>query len=81
MPVQPRACRRSRVTPCAAERKAANWKANNGRDRKDLYTDAWDGSEFKGSKVNILTVILAISVLVPLGLVIFAVQSYGTLWG
>ena len=23
-------------------------KANNGKDRKDLYTDNWDGAEYKG---------------------------------
>ena len=65
----------------AAERRAANWAANNGRERKDLYTDKWDGAEYKGSPVNILTVILAISVLVPLAGIIFATQTYGTLWG
>ena len=23
-------------------------KANNGKERKDLYTDNWDGAEYKG---------------------------------
>lgn len=62
-------------------RKATNELANNGRERKDLYTDNWDGSEYKGSNVNILTIILAVSVAVPaLGLV-FAYATFGTLWG
>ena len=30
---------------CAEYRRAANLAANNGKERKDLYTDNWDGSE------------------------------------
>lgn len=29
----------------AEYRRAANMAANNGKERKDLYTDNWDGSE------------------------------------
>lgn len=67
---------------CTSEyRRQANRAANNGRERKDLYTDNWDGSEYKGSSVNVLTVIGAISILAPLIGLIFALQTYGTLWG
>uniref|UniRef100_A0A7R9T639 Uncharacterized protein n=1 Tax=Ostreococcus sp. 'lucimarinus' TaxID=242159 RepID=A0A7R9T639_9CHLO len=62
-------------------RQFANRRANNGKDRKDLYTDNWDGSEYKGSSFNILSLVAALFVLVPLGLLIFAYTSYGTLWG
>lgn len=66
---------------CAAQRRAANLEANNGKDRKDLYTDNWDGSEYKGSPVNILSIILVVSVLTPLAGIIFAYFTYGKLWG
>ncbi|KAF8058884.1 hypothetical protein HT031_005452 [Scenedesmus sp. PABB004] len=64
-----------------AYRKEANRLANNGRERKDLYTEAWDGSEWKGGNVNVLTVIAAISVLVPLLGLAFAFFTFGELWG
>lgn len=35
-------------------RRAANRAANNGLERKDLYTDAWAGSEYRGSNNNIV---------------------------
>jgi hypothetical protein len=31
-----------------ADWRAANSRANNGRERKDLYTDNWDGDVYKG---------------------------------
>ncbi|KAI8114137.1 hypothetical protein M9434_002263 [Picochlorum sp. BPE23] len=62
-------------------RREANRKANNGRDREDLYTDNWDGDVYKGNRVNILSVLVAISVLAPLIGIIFALNTYGTLWG
>lgn len=63
-------------------RRAANKAAfKSGRDRDDLYTDAWDGSEWKGSNVNILTVLIAISVAVPVAGIAFAFWSYGRYWG
>lgn len=31
-----------------AKYKAANEAANNGKERKDLYSDAWDGDVYKG---------------------------------
>jgi hypothetical protein len=40
----------------AAYRRAANEAANNGKERKDLYTENWDGSEWKGKGFNILQV-------------------------
>ena len=67
--------------PFLARRKQANWEANNGKERKDLYTDNWDGSEYKGSGFNILTLLIALSVLVPAAGLAFAYWSYGTLWG
>ena len=45
------------------------------------YTDKWDGDQFKGSPVNELTVILAVSVLTPLAGLAFAYFTFGTLWG
>ena len=42
---------------CIVRRREANLKANKGkRDREDLYTDNWDGSVWKGSKLNALAV-------------------------
>ena len=35
-------------------RREANRAANNGLERKDLYTDAWAGSEYRGSSNNIV---------------------------
>ena len=58
---------------------AARYKKR--KDRPDLYTNKWDGSEYKGSPFNVLNVILAVSVLVPLLGIGFALWSYGTLWG
>ena len=62
-------------------RREANRIANNGRERKDLYTDNWDGDQYKGSSFNILTVLAVISVLVPVLGLVFAYQTYGVLWG
>jgi hypothetical protein len=70
-----------RHSACAARRRKANLVANKGKDRKDLYTDNWDGSEYKGSKLNVLSVILIVSILTPLFGIIFAYLSYGRLWG
>lgn len=63
-------------------RRAANKAAfKAGKDRADLYTDAWDGSEWKGGRVNILSVLILISVAVPLAGIAFAFWSYGRYWG
>jgi len=43
--------------------------------------DNWDGSEYKGSRWNILTVLGLLFVLVPVAGLAFAYQSYGVLWG
>lgn len=59
----------------------ANRKANGGREREDLYTDNWDGDVYKGNPVNVLSVILAVSIIAPLVGLVFALQTYGTLWG
>lgn len=59
----------------------ANREANNGREREDLYTDNWDGDVYKGGKVNILSVLIAVSILAPIAGLVFALQTYGTLWG
>jgi len=60
---------------------AADASKRQKRDREDLYTDAWDGSEWKGSQFNVLNVILVVSVLVPLLGLAFAYWSFGKLWG
>ena len=39
---------RAAAAAAAEYRRAANLAANNGKERKDLYTDNWDGSEYKG---------------------------------
>jgi hypothetical protein len=62
-------------------RRKANFEANNGKERKDLYTDNWDGDSYKGSQINVLTVLAAVTVLAPLIGLYFAFQSYGVLWG
>ncbi|MEW5314540.1 MAG: hypothetical protein WDW38_006029 [Sanguina aurantia] len=62
-------------------KKQANLIANNGQERKDLYTDNWDGGEYKGSSINILTVLIALSIGVPIAGIIFAFKTYGILWG
>ena len=65
----------------AEKRREANLKANNGRDRKDLYTDNWDGSEYKGNPVNVLSIIVVVSILTPLAGLAFAYATYGKIWG
>ena len=102
-------------------RREANRAANNGLERKDLYTDAWAGSEYRGSGNNIvrgfflasfssfldpkapflahstrpqrekkkrktknekqLTWLIVASVAAPTLGLLFAWQTYGTLWG
>ncbi|KAK9805148.1 hypothetical protein WJX72_001994 [[Myrmecia] bisecta] len=62
-------------------RRKANLEANNGRERKDLYTDAWDGDKYKGSRFNILTLLALLFVLTPVAGLAFAYFTYGTLWG
>ncbi|KAG2444523.1 hypothetical protein HXX76_001270 [Chlamydomonas incerta] len=62
-------------------RKEANRAANNGKERKDLYTDNWDGSEYKGSPFNILTLVGALFILTPVLGLWFAYATYGELWG
>jgi len=61
-----------------ARRRAVNDVAY--RDRR-LNSDAWEGSEYKGSKVNILTLLVALFVLVPVLGLGFAYNTYGVLWG
>lgn len=70
-----------RTPELAEERRKANWEANNGLERKDLYTDNWDGDKYKGGAVNILSVIVVVSVLTPLAGLAFAYLTYGRLWG
>ena len=74
--------RHSSAARLSAEfRRQANLAANNGKERKDLYTDNWDGSEYKGSGFNILTLLALLAVLAPILGLFFAYQSYGELWG
>lgn len=71
-----------RSSSSLAERwKAANWAANNGRERKDLYTDNWDGSEYKGSPFNMLSLLAVLFVATPVAGLVFAYFTYGDLWG
>eukprot|EP00242_Pyramimonas_sp_CCMP2087_P010082 CAMPEP_0198206712 /NCGR_PEP_ID=MMETSP1445-20131203/10248_1 /TAXON_ID=36898 /ORGANISM="Pyramimonas sp., Strain CCMP2087" /LENGTH=138 /DNA_ID=CAMNT_0043879501 /DNA_START=56 /DNA_END=472 /DNA_ORIENTATION=- len=63
------------------EYRDANVKANNGRERKDLYTDNWDGDEYKGGGFNILTFLIILFLGVPALGLLFAYTSYGVLWG
>lgn len=65
-----------------AERyRQANLEANNGKERKDLYTDNWDGDQYKGSSVNVLSVIAFVSIFTPLAGLVFAYFTYGVYWG
>ena len=41
----------------------------------------YPGDVYKGNPVNVLSVILGVSILAPLIGLIFALQTYGTLWG
>lgn len=76
------ACTRQLQSPVAADtQKAARAEAKKRIDRADLYTDNWGGDKWKGGKVNVLSIILAVSVLVPLGGLLFAYLTFGTLWG
>eukprot|EP00793_Prasinoderma_coloniale_P003341 PRCOL_00005976-RA len=50
-------------------------------DRADLYTDNWDGSEYKGSKWNFATLLGVLFIATPLAGLAFAYFSYGVLWG
>ncbi|KAK3271868.1 hypothetical protein CYMTET_19804 [Cymbomonas tetramitiformis] len=59
----------------------ANRLANNGKERKDLYTDNWDGDVYKGSGFNILNFLIILTIGVPVLGLIFAYQTYGVLWG
>lgn len=45
------------------------------------YTNNWDGSEYKGSQFNILTLLAVLFVLTPVAGLAFAKLTYGTLWG
>ncbi|KAL0023843.1 hypothetical protein WJX77_010573 [Trebouxia sp. C0004] len=60
---------------------ARQLEARKRKDRGDLFTDNWGGDVWKGSKINVLSVILAVSILVPLGGLLFAYLTFGTLWG
>jgi hypothetical protein len=61
-----------------ARRRAVNDVAY--RDRR-LNSDAWEGSEYKGSPVNILSLLVALFLLVPVLGLGFAYKTYGVLWG
>lgn len=72
------ASRPSTVREDLARRRAVNDVAY--RDRR-LNSDAWEGSEYKGGRWNILTFLAALFVLVPVLGLAFAYQTYGVLWG
>eukprot|EP00775_Hariotina_reticulata_P007696 gene7696-7895_t len=48
--------------------------------QKHLYTNNWQGDVYVGSNVNILTVIMGLTIAIPLLGLLFAYLSYGTLW-
>ena len=50
-------------------------------DRSDLYTDNWDGDTYKGSGVNILTVLIGLSLGVPVIGLVIAYFTWGEYWG
>ena len=50
-------------------------------DREDLYTENWGGDKWKGDKVNVLSIIVAVSIIVPLVGLAFAYLTFGKLWG
>ena len=52
-------------------RREANFKANNGREWKDLYS----------SPFNALTMLIVLTILAPILGLVFAFQTYGKLWG
>ncbi|KAG2493599.1 hypothetical protein HYH03_008117 [Edaphochlamys debaryana] len=62
-------------------RRMANLIANNGKERKDLYTENWAGSEYRGSPWNIGTLVAALFVLTPVAGLLFAWFGYGIYWG
>eukprot|EP00667_Euglena_gracilis_P030106 EG_transcript_41054 len=59
----------------------ANLRANNGRERQDLYDENWEGDVWKGSSFNILTVLIFVAVGAPVIGVAVAFFTYGVLWG
>jgi len=61
--------------------KEANERANNGRERKDLYSDNWQGDRYTGSGFNVLTALALIAVGVPAIGLLIAYLTYGDLWG
>ncbi|KAK3268545.1 hypothetical protein CYMTET_22958 [Cymbomonas tetramitiformis] len=50
-------------------------------DREDLYTDNWEGDVYVGSRWNVLSVGLALTIAVPVLGLIFALSTRGVLWG
>lgn len=48
---------------------------------QDLYTNNWDGSEYKGSGNNILTWLAVLFVATPVAGLVFAKLTYGVYWG
>lgn len=50
-------------------------------DREDLYTDNWEGDVYVGSRWNVLSVGLALTIAVPVLGIIFALSTRGVLWG
>ncbi|GMH44415.1 hypothetical protein BSKO_12367 [Bryopsis sp. KO-2023] len=61
--------------------KKANLEANNGLERKDLYTDKWAGDQYTGSRFNILTVLAGLFFFTPVVGLIIAYFTYGIYWG
>ena len=56
-------------------------KANVGKDRRDLYTEKWDGDVYKGSGFNILNLLVLLFFLVPAVGILVAYKGYGVWWG
>ena len=62
-------------------RREANQRANNGQERKDLYTENWNGSEWNGGGDSFWITVGALFIITPIVGLLFAYKSYGVLWG
>ena len=50
-------------------------------DRPDLYSNNWDGDQYTGDGLNMLTVLIGLSIGVPVVGLTFAYFTFGVLWG
>eukprot|EP00891_Asterochloris_glomerata_P002084 jgi/Astpho2/2084/Aster-00571 len=69
------------IVPLWCQRYLSSWRCLLCSERKDLYTDAWAGDKWKGSKFNILSLVVILFLLTPVAGLVFAYVTYGSLWG